>query len=329
MVFFGNIAYLPEAVSQIVLGAFDPAAVTGGAVGSFMIAVQMGVARGIFSNESGLGSAPIAVAAAKTSEPVRQGLVCMTGTFISIIVCSMTGLTIVMSGAWDPALGLEGSEITTYAFQMGIPFLPGKLVSFCVMLCLALFGFMTIVGWNYYSNRCVEYLCDSDMKVVRSFNWVYIFAVFVGPYMTIDVVWTFADIFNGCMAIPNMIALIMLSGVISGEVKDYFARLRAGEVVEFPSEAERLQPKGIEAVILTSLPGRMREALMLRSSQTEHAGELEWARPAGVSSWASEWKQAPRFLRSVASSCARSCGSSPWHNRIPDLVARPLSASAP
>ncbi len=245
MVLFGNITYLPEALSQIIIGAFDPMAVTGGAIGSFMIAMQMGVARGIFSNESGMGSAPIAAAAAKTNEPVRQGLVSMTGTFIdTIIVCSMTGISIVMSGAWDPSLGLEGSAVTTYAFQNGIPFLPSEVVTFCIMLCLALFGFTTIIGWNYYAERCVEYLFNGNMKFVKVFHWLFIVAVFVGPYMTLDVVWTLADIFNGCMALPNMIALIALSKVISKETKDYFDRLSRGEIKEFadPVGSKRSMP---------------------------------------------------------------------------------------
>ncbi len=249
-----NITAIPSAIVTIVHAAFDPMAVTGGFVGSMMIAIQMGVARGIFSNEAGLGSAPIAAAAAQTNEPVRQGLVSMTGTFIdTIIVCMLTGISIVVSGAWDPALGLEGSAVTMYAFQQGIPFLPGEVVSFCIMMCLVLFGFTTILGWNYYAERCVEYLFNGNMKVVKVFHWLYIVAVFVGPYMTISAVWTIADIFNGCMAIPNMIALIALSGVVKRETKDYFRRLAAGEVTEF---SEATGDVTVSAISAKSTKGR-------------------------------------------------------------------------
>ena len=232
-----NITAIPGAIGTIVYAAFNPAAVTGGVVGSLIIAMQKGVARGIFSNEAGLGSAPIAAAAAKTKEPVRQGLVSMTGTFIdTIIVCSLTGLAIVVTGAWDPALGLEGANVTMFAFGEGIPFLPSQVTSVLLMVALALFGFTTILGWNYYSERCVEYLFNRRMGAVKVFRWLYIIAVLVGPYITISAVWTIADIFNGLMAIPNMIALICLSGVAARTTKDYFERLKAGKVIEFPEK---------------------------------------------------------------------------------------------
>ena len=149
-----NVKAIPDAVVTIVKAAFEPAAVTGGAVGSLMIAMQKGVARGIFSNEAGLGSAPIAAAAAQTKEPVRQGLISMTGTFIdTILICTMTGLSIVITGAWQQP-GLEGVEITTYAFNQGLP-IPESVSSFLLMLCLVFFAFTTILGWNYYSERCL------------------------------------------------------------------------------------------------------------------------------------------------------------------------------
>lgn len=188
-----------------------------------LIAVQSGVARGIFSNESGLGSAPIAAAAAKTKEPVRQGLVSMTGTFIdTIIICTMTGLSIVLTGAWQ-AEGLEGVEVTTYAFQNGLPF-PNEVASFILMVCLIFFAFTTILGWDYYSERCLEYLSGGKMKAVKVFRWIYILAVFIGPYMTVSAVWTIADIFNGLMAIPNMIAIFALSGIVVKETRDFFQK---------------------------------------------------------------------------------------------------------
>ena len=210
----------------IVKGAFNPRAVTGGVVGSMIVAMQSGIARGIFSNESGLGSAPIAAAAAKTKEPVRQGLVSMTGTFIdTIIICTMTGLAIVITGAWQVE-GLEGVAVTTYAFNNGIP-IPQVISSFLLMMCLVFFAFTTILGWDYYSERCLEYLTGGKMKAVKVYRWLYILAVFIGPYMTVKAVWTIADIFNGLMAIPNMIAIFALSGVVIKETKDFFKRHNA------------------------------------------------------------------------------------------------------
>ena len=221
-----NVTSIPAAVVTIVKGAFNPQAVTGGIVGSIIVAMQSGIARGIFSNESGLGSAPIAAAAAKTKEPVRQGLVSMTGTFIdTIIICTMTGLAIVITGAWQVE-GLEGVAVTTYAFNNGLP-IPQAVSSFLLMMCLVFFAFTTILGWDYYSERCLEYLTGGKMKVVKVYRWLYILAVFIGPYMTVKAVWTIADIFNGLMAIPNMIAIFALSGVVINETKDFFKRHNA------------------------------------------------------------------------------------------------------
>ena len=218
-----NITAVPSAIAVIVEAAFSPRAITGGAVGSMFVAMQKGVARGIFSNEAGLGSAPIAAAAAQTKEPVRQGLVSMTGTFIdTIVICTLTGLSIVLTGAWQVE-GLEGVEVTTYAFQQGLPF-PPAVSSFVLMLCLVFFAFTTILGWDYYSERCLEYLSGGNLKHVKVYRWIYIFAVFIGPYMTVSAVWTIADIFNGLMALPNMIALFALSGVVVKETKAFFKK---------------------------------------------------------------------------------------------------------
>ena len=222
MLILCNITAIPAAVVTIVKGAFNPQAITGGVVGSMIVAMQKGIARGIFSNEAGLGSAPIAAAAAQTKEPVRQGLVSMTGTFIdTIIICTMTGLSIVLTGAWQVD-GLEGVQITTYAFNNGLP-LPEVVSSFLLMLCLVFFAFTTILGWDYYSERCLEYLTNGKKGAIKVYRWLYILAVFIGPYMTVSAVWTIADIFNGLMAIPNMIALFALSGVVAKETKDFFA----------------------------------------------------------------------------------------------------------
>lgn len=227
LVIFSNIDKIPMAVEFIVKGAFNPSAVTGGVVGTMFVAMQKGVARGIFSNESGLGSAPIASAAAKTNSPVRQGLVTMTGTFLdTIVICTMTGLTVILTGAWQVD-GLEGVDVTSYAFGVGIPFLPEKVTSFILMISLVFFAFTTIIGWDYYSESCLEYLTKGNKKAVKVFRYLYIIAVFIGPYMTISAVWTIADIFNGLMAIPNMIALFALSGIVAKETKEFFERRKA------------------------------------------------------------------------------------------------------
>lgn len=224
-----NITAVPSAIAVIVEAAFSPRAITGGVVGSMFVAMQKGVARGIFSNEAGLGSAPIAAAAAQTKEPVRQGLVSMTGTFIdTIVICTLTGLSIVLTGAWQ-VKGLEGVGVTTYAFQKGLPF-PPEVSAFVLMLCLVFFAFTTILGWDYYSERCLEYLSGGNMKHVKIFRWIYILAVFIGPYMTVSAVWTIADIFNGLMAIPNMIAIFALSGVVAKETRDFFKRHKEGKI---------------------------------------------------------------------------------------------------
>ncbi len=210
-----NAKAIPGAIVEIIESAFGIRAVAGGALGTIAVAMQKGIARGIFSNESGLGSAPIAAAAAKTNDPARQGLVSMTGTFIdTIIICTMTGLSIVVTGAWD--MGLKGAAVTSKAFQLGLPFAPW-VASFLLMLCLVFFAFTTIIGWNYYSERCLEYLTKGNQKPVLIYRWLYIFAVLIGPYMTLNAVWNIADVFNGMMAFPNLIALIALSGVVIKE----------------------------------------------------------------------------------------------------------------
>ena len=224
-----NIRSIPGAIVTIVQGAFNPRAVTGGVVGTMFVAMQKGVSRGIFSNEAGLGSAPIAAAAAQTKEPVRQGLVSMTGTFIdTIVICTMTGLAIVMTGAWQVE-GLEGVQVTNYAFANGLPF-PEQISSGVLMLCLAFFAFTTILGWDYYSERCLEYLVGGQTKAITIYRWLYIFVVFIGPYLTVSAVWTIADIVNGLMAIPNMIAIFALNGVVIKETKDFFTRMKQGHL---------------------------------------------------------------------------------------------------
>lgn len=221
-----NIEKLPVALATIVEYAFGAKAAAGGVLAAIGISMQKGIARGIFSNEAGLGSAPIAAAAAKTKEPVRQGLVTMTGTFIdTIIVCTLTGLSIVMMGSYQ-VKGIEGVQVTTEAFQKGLHFLPGEVSAFILMICLVFFAFTTILGWDYYGERCLEYLTNRNKNAVKVYRWLYILAVFIGPYMTVTAVWTIADIFNGLMAIPNIIALFALSGIVAKETREYFKEKR-------------------------------------------------------------------------------------------------------
>ena len=223
IIVFTHLPQVPAAFVQIVQLAFGLKAAAGGAIGAMTVAMQKGIARGIFSNEAGLGSAPIAAAAAQTNEPVRQGLVSMTGTFIdTIIVCTMTGLAIVMTGAWD--MGLEGVAVTTKAFALGLPF-PAKVSAFILMMCLVFFAFTTILGWAYYSERCLEYLVNGKKFVITAFKWLYILAVFIGPFMTVSAVWTIADICNGLMAFPNLVALLALNGDVVSETRGYLEKI--------------------------------------------------------------------------------------------------------
>lgn len=219
-----NVTKIPAAIVLIVQSAFGLKAAAGGMLGAMIVAMQKGIARGIFSNEAGLGSAPIAAAAAQVEEPAKQGLVSMMGTIIdTLVICTMTGLSIVITETWD--MGLEGVAVTTKAFQLGLPF-PDQLCAFILMICLVFFAFTTILGWDYYSERCLEYLSGGNQKLVKGYRWVYILAIFIGPYMTVSAVWTIADIFNGLMAIPNLIAIVALSGVVVAETKKYLDSLK-------------------------------------------------------------------------------------------------------
>ena len=227
-----NITKVPAAIVLVVQSAFCPKAVLGAAVGlTIRNAMKSGVARGIFSNESGIGSAPIAAAAAKTKEPVRQGLVCMTGTFFdTIIICTITGLSIVLTGAWSDAVdgSLKGVAVTTKAFQEGLPFNP-NVSAFLLMISLVFFAFTTILGWDYYSEKCLQYLVGDKKAPILVYRVLYILAVFAGPYLQVDFVWTLADIVNGLMAFPNIVALFALNGVVAQETKEYVKRVIKGQ----------------------------------------------------------------------------------------------------
>lgn len=206
---------IPATIGLIVSSAFTGHAALGGFVGStILMTARYGVARGLFSNESGLGSAPIVAAAAQTRNPVRQALVASTGTFWdTVIVCMMTGITIVNSGVWNS--GLNGGDLTNAAFNL-IPVI-GPIV---LTIGLLTFVFSTILGWSYYGEKCVEYLFHSK-KAILPYRVIYTVAVFFGAVMSLSFVWDLADLFNGLMALPNLISLIALSGVIVSETKKY------------------------------------------------------------------------------------------------------------
>lgn len=214
-IIFMHISDVPNAIALIVKDAFTGSAAVGGFAGStIMLAMQSGVARGIFSNEAGLGSAPIAAAAAKTNYPSEQGLVSMTGTFIdTIIICSMTGLVLVLTGVWSG--DANGAAMTTQAFVQSM----GHWGTYLLTLSLVLFAFTTILGWNYYGERACVYLFG--IKSITPYRVIFIAMIALGVFLKLDVIWILADIVNGLMALPNLIALIALSGVIVEETKLY------------------------------------------------------------------------------------------------------------
>ena len=227
LVFFFNIGNLGHALAEIIAGAFGLRAAAGGAMGAFLLAVQKGVARGIFSNEAGLGSAPIAAAAAQTRECVRQGMVSSTGTFLdTIVICTMTGLCVVMTGAYEQ--GLEGVEVTMWAFGNGFPW-PTMVGYVILATSLALFAFSTILGWDYYAERCFDYLTNGNKSAIKAYRWLYVAAVAIGPFLPLGVVWDFADLMNGLMAFPNLVALFALSGIVAKETKEFWQRKTSGE----------------------------------------------------------------------------------------------------
>jgi|TARA_B110000879_G_scaffold61504_1_gene86373 AGCS family alanine or glycine:cation symporter len=217
-----NAAEVPAAVFLIVDTAFNGAAATGGFVGAtIMLALQSGVARGVFSNESGLGSAPIAHAAAETNSPVRQGSIAMLGTFIdTLIICTMTGLVLVVTGVWDGEL--HGAAMTSAAFSSQLPY--GDII---LTLCIILFGFTTMLGWSYYGERCAEFLVGP--KVIVPFRVLWVVGIFLGTQMSLELVWKMSDVLNGMMAIPNLIALVFLAPVVFRLSKEYFAEEEQAE----------------------------------------------------------------------------------------------------
>ena len=225
LVLIFNYNRIPSAVLLIIESAFNPKAALGGAVGiTISIAMQRGIGRGVFSNEAGLGSAPIAAAAAKTNSPVRQGLISMTGTFIdTIIICTMTGIVIVVTGSFNSSL--EGAALTTAAFEAGLPI--AVIGKYIVNIGLIFFAFTTILGWNYYGERCIEYLFG--VKGIKPYKILFIALVGIGPFLPLEMIFIIADIVNGLMAFPNLVGLIGLRKVIIKETEEYFETLKESE----------------------------------------------------------------------------------------------------
>lgn len=217
-VIFFNMEKIPSTLALIFTSAFSPVAALGGFAGaSVRMAIQNGVARGVFSNESGLGSAPIAAAAAKTNEPVEQGLISMTGTFIdTLIICTLTGLTILVTGVWNGHL--DGVALTQSAFSTVFSDLGPSLLT----IFLVLFAFTTILGWNYYGERCFEFLFG--VRFIWLYRVIFVAMVLLGGFIELDMVWIIADIVNALMALPNLIAILALSPVVIAETKKYFAK---------------------------------------------------------------------------------------------------------
>lgn len=213
-----NITELPGVIMLIIDSAFNGAAASGGFAGATIwMALRWGFARGIFSNEAGLGSAPIAHAAAQTNDPIKQGMVAMLGTFIdTLIICSMTAFVIILTGTWDS--GLTGAPMTSSAFSAGLFGYGGYVVTFGIIL----FAFTTILGWSYYGERAASYLFGTG--IIKYYRLCWIIAIFIGAVVKLNMVWAFADVMNGLMALPNLVALLLLSPIVFSKTRTYFNR---------------------------------------------------------------------------------------------------------
>lgn len=213
-----NAAEIPSALGMVFEHAFSPIAAQGGFAGAAMwAAIRFGVARGVFSNEAGLGSAPIAHAAAQTKNPISQGMVAMLGTFIdTIIICTITGLVIITSGAWTS--GVSGAELTSMAFDQALP----GIGNYVVAIALAIFAFTTLLGWSFYGERCVEFLFG--VKAIVPYRIAWVIAIPIGATLNLGIVWLVADTLNAMMALPNLIALVLLSPVVFKLTKEHFAK---------------------------------------------------------------------------------------------------------
>ncbi len=228
IVILNNLDHLGAGIKLILEHAFTGTAATGGFVGASLArTIRYGVARGLFSNESGLGSAPIAAAAARTNHPAKQALVSMTGTFLdTLVVCSLTALTLSATGVW--VSGETGVALTVQAFSAGLPGNWGKII---VTLCAVTFAFSTILAWEYYGEKCFEYLFGE--KWVAYYRYAWVACVFVGAMVKLELVWNFSDAMNALMAIPNLIGLIFLSGTLFRETRSYESGIREGSINKF------------------------------------------------------------------------------------------------
>lgn len=217
-----NIKALPNAILSIIQNAFIPQSFAAGTLGiTFKMAIQHGVSKGLFSNEAGLGSAPIALSTSKSSNPVAQGLSLMGGTIVTLIICTMTGLVVIINNSWMQE-GLEGINITIDAFQKGLP-LPNIVCSIVLLMCIFFFAFTSMVGWNMYGMKCLSYLTSN--KIARLIYQVaYIIVIFIAPYLSFELIWYIADITCALMVIPNLIAIVYLSKVVVNETNDYFKK---------------------------------------------------------------------------------------------------------
>ena len=236
-----NYQFIIPAFQVIFESALKPSAAIGGFAGATVaMAIRNGIARGVFSNESGLGSAPIAAAAAKTEWPAEQGLISMTGTFIdSLVICTLTGLSLMVTGVFTME-GISVSALSETAFNLVLPTIFGiPIGSFLLMFCLSLFAFTTILGWNYYGERCCEFLFG--VKSITPYRIIFIVMVGLGAFLQLDAVWLIADIVNGMMALPNLIAIISLNGVVVAETKQYFKHIEEVESSNSTSYVKKLK----------------------------------------------------------------------------------------
>lgn len=229
-----NYDYIIPGIKAILKLAFAPGAVAGGLVGRGAItAAQYGIARGLFSNESGLGSAPLVAAAAKTKNPVRQALISATGTFWdTVVVCLITGVTLVTTIMKNPEINMSsiqnGGQMTTAAFSQ-IPVLGSIILVFGIIT----FAYTTVLGWSYYGERCAEYLFGKRATIF--FKIIFVFVILLGPVIELDIVWSLSDIFNALMAVPNIIALVFTSGLIAKETKKWLNNLEGTDDTEIPT----------------------------------------------------------------------------------------------
>lgn len=220
-----NVGAIPSAFVKVFKSAFDIKAGIGGLAGMGMMnAMREGVSKGIFSNEAGLGSAPIAIASAQSNNPIKEGLACMASTFIdTMVLCLTIGLGVVITGAYETS---EGINITINTFTNGLH-ISNLASAIIVLLSIATFAFTTIIGWNVYGEKCVAYLTKGNKKWVMFYKVLYIIAVGIAPFLTLSLIWTLASIFNGLMALPNLVGLLGLSGIVAKETNDYFKNRKA------------------------------------------------------------------------------------------------------